>query len=112
MIDGDMTPRAQSPSRQSQISDYERRDTIAESTPARRPYKGFPSEEEYLEALREWAEEKKYVSNDAMLTGFYGLTTMKEYASRPVPEIGLKKKWRERKARKEEVKAARRNTVA
>jgi hypothetical protein len=48
-----------------------------------------------------------------MLTGFFGNTTMQELASRPGVEIGLKKKWRERKARKEEKKKAeRRNTVA
>jgi hypothetical protein len=110
--DGDRTPRAQSPSRQSQINGYDRRDTIAESTPARRPYKGFPSEEEYLAALKAWAEEKKYIQHDTMLTGFFGNTTMQELASRPGVEIGLKKKWRERKARKEEKKAERRNTVA
>jgi hypothetical protein len=111
MIDGDRTPRAQSPSRSSQVTDYERRDTIAESKPTRRPYKGFASEEEYLEALREWAEQKKYITHDTMLTGFYGKTTMQEYASRPVVDIGLKKKWRERKARKEEKRVERRNTV-
>lgn len=115
-FDGNMTPRAQSPVRASQLTtqlrEHERRDTIAETTPAQRPYRGFDSEEEYLEALREWAEEKKYISHSMTLTGFYGGTTMQEFASRPGVEIGLKKKWKERKARKEEKKAERRNTVA
>lgn len=112
IIDGDRTPRAHSPAPSSQLTEYERRDTIAESTPTRRPYKGFPSEEEYLEALRAWAESKKYLQFDRTLVGFYGATTMQEYASRPGVEIGWKKKWNERKARKEEKKAGRRNTVA
>lgn len=110
--DGDRTPRAQSPAQASQSYSLERRETIAEATPVRRPYRGFPSEEEYLAALRAWAEEKKYIQHDTMLTGFFGNTTMQELASRPGVEIGLKKKWKERKAKKEEKKAERRNTVA
>ena len=106
--DGDRTPRAQSPSR----AGLQRRETIAEATPVRRPYRGFASEEEYLAALKEWAEEKKYVQHPTMLTGFFGPTTLQELASRPGVEIGLKKKWKERKARKEERKAERRSTVA
>ena len=111
--EGDRTPRAQSPARSSMAS--ARRETIADPTP--RPYRGFPSEEAYLDALREWAESKKYIQYDRGLQGFYGSVTMQDYASRPPVEIGLKKKWRARKARKEEKKEAnkqseRRNTVA
>ena len=70
---------------------------------APKPYKGFPSEEAYLEALREWAETKKYVNYDTSLVGFYGQTSMQELASRPKMELGLKRKMRERKARKREM---------
>lgn len=45
-------------------------------------YKGFESEEAYLDALKEWAEEKKYIqpSDEAtMLTGFYGAKTINDY---------------------------------
>ena len=114
--DGDRTPRASSPARDSSRQfriPSGRRDTIADPTPVSKPYKGFPSEAHYLAALREWADEQKYIKYDTMLSGFYGPTTLEEYASRPPVEIGLKKKWRERKAKKEERKAAeRRNTVA
>ena len=112
--DGDRTPRAQSPTRFTSPQPL-RRDTLTDPTP--RPYKGFPSEAAYLAALHEWAEEKKYITPNTQLFGFYGHTTMSDYASKPRPQMSmdLKKKWRERKARKEEQKLAvqeRRNTVA
>ena len=122
--DGERTPRAHSPVRASvsggslsQVripagQSHERRKTLADAAPASKPYRGFSSEAQYLEALQEWAEEKKYIYHDTRLTGFYGKTTMEEYASRPPVETGLKKKWKARKARKEEQKAERRNTVA
>lgn len=46
----------------------------------------FKTEEEYMAALREWAEEKKFVKigdGDTQLKGFYGERTMSEYAKRP-----------------------------
>jgi hypothetical protein len=102
--DGDRTPRAASP------APTARRETLADPTAVAqpRPYRGFPSEEAYLDALREWAESKKYIYHETALNGFYGHTTMAEYASRPKIEmsLGIKEKWRARKARKEENKRA------
>ncbi|CAK4031137.1 Hypothetical predicted protein [Lecanosticta acicola] len=72
-------------------------------------YKGFPSEEAYLAALREWVESKKYIQTDATMVGYYGTTTMDEYASRPKVELGWSRRWKERKVRKD---AARRNSAA
>lgn len=67
-----------------------------------KPYKGFPSEQAYLRALNEWADSKRYIQPDAGLVGFYGTTTMEQYASRPKVELGITRRWKERKAKKEE----------
>jgi len=83
-------------------------DTIIASPPKEvrpeqpKPYKGFPSEEAYLAALRAWAEEQKYFKIDTQLTGFYGTKTSEYYMNQP----GLRS---ERKAR---MQADRRNTIA
>jgi hypothetical protein len=61
------------------------------------PYRGFPSEADYLAALRAWAKEKEYVQFDTALIGFYGRKTQEDYLSQP--GLGLRKK---AKARKEE----------
>jgi hypothetical protein len=42
---------------------------------ADKSYRGFPSEEAYLEALKEWAHAKMYYEADEVLTGFYGHKT-------------------------------------
>ena len=111
--DGDRTPRAGSPVREAgPSSTYERRDTIAAPSQSPQPYRGFPSEAAYLAALSEWAEHKKYIYYDTALSGFYGKKTMQEYASQPGVELGLRKKWKARKQKKEDQKAERRNTVA
>ncbi|KIV86005.1 hypothetical protein PV11_01648 [Exophiala sideris] len=41
-------------------------------------YRGFPSRQAYLEALREWAEEQLYYEADQPLVGFYGTQTTEE----------------------------------
>lgn len=77
-------------------------------------YKGFPSAEAYLQALREWVEEKKYIqpsSGSNTLQGWYGTRTMQDYlgdAEKP-PVVGFRQKW---KARKEEKLAKRRSSAA
>lgn len=66
-------------------------------------YRGFASKAAYLEALQQWADEKKYLEPDTGLQGFYGTVTMEEYARRPglkVEGLGLRRKvkgWRERR---------------
>ncbi|KAK3671107.1 hypothetical protein LTR78_009068 [Recurvomyces mirabilis] len=140
---GDRTPRAHSPApstaqnaidqrfriaanNNNSHNPLERRDTIADPTVVpQQPYKGFPSEAHYLAALHAWAEDKKFVQvGDTTLHGFYGHTSMQEYAARPGQDFGIKKKWRARKeakqAKKEEkmsdaertrIAGSRRNTV-
>lgn len=111
--DGDRTPRAGSPAPSSvverpRIPAHTRHQSIAEPTtePTPRPYRGFPSEEHYLAALREWAESKKYLqSTETQLVGFYGPKTLQEYADQPKMEgLGLRKKWKARKEQKLENK--------
>lgn len=112
--DGDRTPRATSPIRISQPAQQQQQH-ISISTPdaaATEPYRGFSSKQAYLDALREWAENKKYEApSGTSLIGFYGSTTMEEYASRPpaFQGLALRKKWRHRKMSK---LAERRATVA
>ncbi|KAI7522521.1 hypothetical protein KC331_g19191 [Hortaea werneckii] len=68
-------------------------------------YKGFPTQEAYLAALHEWAETQKYLPvGDNGVEGFYGTTTLEEYARKePKVEVGfgsaLRRKmgWRRRK---------------
>lgn len=113
---GERTPRAHSPARSlavaaasqeesspSQLRTPARHQSIAATAPHRQPYRGFASEEEYLAALRAWADSKRFVEpTDTTLHGFYGETTMDELASRPpaLEGLGLRKKWRARKASK------------
>lgn len=64
-------------------------------TPAK--YRGHATEEEYLAALRAWAEEKLYTqpADKSTLVGFYGAETMKERIARQPPlkmRIGRKRK--------------------
>ncbi|KAI7232954.1 hypothetical protein KC330_g5627 [Hortaea werneckii] len=67
-------------------------------------YKGFPTQEAYLAALHEWAETQKYLPvGDNGVEGFYGTTTLEEYARKePKVEVGFgstlrrKMKWRRR----------------
>lgn len=69
--------------------------------PMQTPYRGFPSEADYLAALRAWAKEKEYVQFDTALIGFYGRKTQEDYLSQP--GLGLRKK---AKAQKEEKRRA------
>jgi hypothetical protein len=71
------------------------------AVPVQTPYRGFPSEAEYLAALRAWAKEKEYVQFDTALIGWYGQKTGEYYLSQP--GLGLRKK---AKARKEEKRRA------
>ena len=46
-------------------------------------YRGYPSKDAYLQAMREWVDSKKYYENDIQLQGFYGTKTSEVYKSRP-----------------------------
>jgi hypothetical protein len=76
-------------------------DTASTIAPTQTPYRGFPSEADYLAALRAWAQEKEYVQFDTALIGWYGQKTKEHYLSQP--GLGLRKK---AKARKEEKRRA------
>ncbi|KAK0306644.1 hypothetical protein LTR01_005939 [Friedmanniomyces endolithicus] len=107
--DGDRTPRAHSPSHRTSdpssafkipagTHPHPRRDTIADPTPAPQPYRGFPSEAHYLAALHAWADQQRYVDpGKTTLYGFYGHQSLQDYASKPPIEIGIRRKWRERR---------------
>ncbi|PIA99047.1 hypothetical protein CB0940_03345 [Cercospora beticola] len=76
------------------------RTLVDTSTPT--PYRGFPSQAEYLAALREWAEEKRYLQpSTTTLTGYYGKETLQAYANKPRHEFGISRKLREMKEKKQ-----------
>ncbi len=84
--------------------------TDSETTPqlkAPTPYKGFPSEEAYLAALRSWAMEKEFIKFDTALVGWQGKKTMDDYANQPGIEFAWRTRMKERKAEKQ-----RRATIA
>ena len=53
------------------------------TTQGPQPYRGFPSHEAYLAALRSWVEEKMYFESDYQLRGFYGTKPMQYYMDKP-----------------------------
>lgn len=67
-------------------------------------YRGFPSYEAYLDALRSWTESKMYFETDHQLRGFYGTKTAEYYMSKP----GL----RSHKKNKQIKETERRSTIA
>ncbi|EXJ91167.1 hypothetical protein A1O1_04276 [Capronia coronata CBS 617.96] len=46
-------------------------------------YRGFPSRDAYLTALRDWAESKMYYEGNEQLRGFYGTKTVENYLTGP-----------------------------
>jgi hypothetical protein len=76
-------------------------DTASTIIPPATSYRGFPSEADYLAALRAWAEERQYIQLDTALVGWYGTKTKADYLSKP--GLGLRAK---SKARKEEKRRA------
>jgi hypothetical protein len=65
-------------------------DTASTIAPTETTYRGFPSEADYLAALRAWVEEKQYVQFDTALVGFYGTNPQADCLSKP--GLGLRKK--------------------
>jgi hypothetical protein len=76
-------------------------DTASTIIPTETAYRGFPSEADYLAALRAWVEEKQYTQFDTALIGWYGTKTKADYLNKP--GLGLRTK---SKARKEEKRRA------
>ncbi|KXS96027.1 hypothetical protein AC578_3922 [Pseudocercospora eumusae] len=72
--------------------------------PAAQPYRGFASKAEYLAALHEWAESKRYNQPDTSIVGFYGDTTLETLASKPRMEFGISRRIKQRKASAEKKK--------
>ncbi|QIX01800.1 hypothetical protein AMS68_007317 [Peltaster fructicola] len=110
--DGDRTPRARSPHRASATLETARHQSIAEPERAhtQATYRGFASEQAYMDALRAWADSKRFAApTETTLLGFYGETTMEEYASRPpaLQPLELRKKWKAMRASRQEQKLKR-----
>ena len=93
--DGDVSPSQ---------STTEIPDTASIVVPMQTPYRGFPSEADYLAALRAWAEDKQYIQLDTALIGWYGKKTTEDFLNQP--GLGLRTK---SKAQKEE---KRRGTIS
>lgn len=116
---GECTPRAGSPapsvySEATSATLVSRRTSIATNSES---YRGFPNEEAYLNALRAWIEEKKYIQpneDSNTLSGWYGTKTMDDYieSSEKPLELSLFKRWRERKAERKEEKSNKRRASA
>ena len=82
----DRTPKIQS-SRPSSIFSAQSIDTLVTD----QGYRGFPSEEAYLDALKEWAQSKMYYEADEVLTGFYGKKTVDDILGRQGTSRSAKK---------------------
>ncbi|KIW85272.1 hypothetical protein Z517_00662 [Fonsecaea pedrosoi CBS 271.37] len=60
-------------------------------------YRGFPSEQAYLDALKEWAQSKLYYENDEQLQGFYGTKTVDDILHKQGTTRGAKKSVRDQR---------------
>ncbi|KIY00902.1 uncharacterized protein Z520_03568 [Fonsecaea multimorphosa CBS 102226] len=54
-------------------------------------YRGFPSEQAYLDALKEWAQSKMYYETGEQLEGFYGTKTLDDILEKHGAVRGVKK---------------------
>ncbi|KAL1306358.1 hypothetical protein AAFC00_005071 [Neodothiora populina] len=93
-----------------------RRASIDSGTAETRSYKGFPSEAAYLDALRAWAEEKKYVQPDntsQTLIGWFGTRTLEEHSptAGQSQKSSLLKRWRMKKEAKREERTRRKSAT-
>lgn len=74
----DRNPRVSS-SRPPSVFSAQSIDTLV----ADQSYRGFPSEQAYLDALKAWADSKTYYETEEQLRGFYGTKTVENYLSQP-----------------------------
>ena len=88
----DRSPQTQ-PSRPASVFSAQSIDTVV----ADRRYKGFPSEQAYLEALKEWAQSKMFYEAEDQLSGFYGKKTVDDILSKQGCVRGVKKNTREQR---------------
>lgn len=95
----DRSPNS-NPSRPASIFSAQSIDTLV----ADQGYRGYASEEAYLNALKNWAQSKAFFETDEQLHGFYGTKTVDAYLNQP----GWKKKEKKVKDKKDQ----RRATVA
>ncbi|OCT51280.1 hypothetical protein CLCR_09227 [Cladophialophora carrionii] len=88
----DRDPQTQ-PSRPASIFSAQSIDTVV----ADQGYRGFPSEQAYLDALKAWAQSKMYYEADDQLSGFYGKKTVDDILSKQGTTRGTKKSSREQR---------------
>ncbi|KAJ9606538.1 hypothetical protein H2200_008546 [Cladophialophora chaetospira] len=81
------------PSRPASVFSAQSIDTVV----ADRRYKGFPSEEAYLQALKEWAQSKMYYEAEDQLSGFYGKKTVDDILTKQGSVRGTKRNTREQR---------------
>ncbi|KIW66802.1 hypothetical protein PV04_06096 [Phialophora macrospora] len=62
---------------------------------ADRSYRGFPSEQAYLDALKAWAQSKMYYEADEQLSGFYGKSTVDDILGKQGTTRGMTKSTRD-----------------
>ncbi|KIW32456.1 uncharacterized protein PV07_04002 [Cladophialophora immunda] len=60
-------------------------------------YRGFPSEQAYLDALKEWAQSKMFYESDEQLQGFYGTKTLDDILIKQGTTRGAKKSVRDQR---------------
>ncbi|KIW95697.1 uncharacterized protein Z519_04282 [Cladophialophora bantiana CBS 173.52] len=88
----DRNPQLQS-SRPASIFSAQSIDTLV----ADQSYRGFPSEQAYLDALKEWAQSKMYYESDEQLQGFYGTKTLDDILTRQGTPRSAKKNTRDQR---------------
>ena len=82
------------PSRPASVFSAQSIDTVVADT----SYRGYPSEQAYLDALRAWASSKMYQENDDQLPGFYGHNTVDDILLKQGCVRGVKKTKTKRRA--------------
>ena len=78
-------------------SEARRSQSTPEISTQPQPFRGFPSEDAYLDALRAWAKSKQYFESDGQMVGFYGTKTAEDYINAPGGGIRSKSKAQRRR---------------
>jgi len=60
-------------------------------------YRGFPSEQAYLDALKAWAQDKMMYEADEVLSGFYGKNTVDDVLAKQGTSRNARKSTRDRR---------------